>query len=201
MGRRLRQNGAAQEALAWFDKAQAQLEGVLRRDQGHGTAREYLKNTHSERAKALLRLDRPADALREWELALERLPDAKDRLYLLMNQAYARARLGQYEEAVALAEEHLKRPEADKSVTYRAAELFSRAAALAGEDPRRETAERRALAAKYADRAVALLRQAHSQGYVFGDAEDLPLEKTPDFAALRHRPDFPQLLKDLQKKP
>lgn len=174
---------------------------MLRRDQGHATARDFLRNTHVERAEALLGLGRPEPALREWERAAERAPSEKGRLYPLVSRAYTLARLGKYEEAVAQAEEHLKRPEADKHATYRAAKLFSRAAALAGEDARREPAARRELAEKYADRAAALLRQANAQGYEFETEEVAELEKGPDFAALRQRPDFPQLLKDLRKKP
>jgi serine/threonine-protein kinase len=196
MGRRLWQNGAAQESLGWLDKAQATLEGAQRRDRGNATARLYLRATHNNRAEALLLLDRPAEALRQWDgaLALGPAKDA-DRLFTLVSRAYTLARLGRYEGAVSQAEEHLKRPAANQDTTYRAARLFARASAAARADGRREQAER------YAERAAALLRRAHAEGYQ-PDAEDVAdLEKGAEFRPLRQRPDFPQLLEDLQKKP
>ncbi len=201
MGRRLWQNGEAGEALGWFDNAQAALEGALRRDKGNGKARDYLRITHNNRAEALRLLDRPAEALREWDRALE-LEGANERrrASALVNRAFTLAGVGRDEEAVSLVEETLKRPGVDGPDPWRAARLFAQASAAAREDGRREAGERRALAEKYADRAVALLRKASSAGYRPSASDVAALREGPEFAPLRQRPDFPPLLEDLQKK-
>jgi hypothetical protein len=61
---------------------------------------------------------------------------------------------------------------------------------------KRTGAKRRELAQQYADRAVALLRQAVAKGY----KDVAHLKKDADLDGLRRRPDFQQLLADLEAK-
>jgi serine/threonine protein kinase/tetratricopeptide (TPR) repeat protein len=78
--------------------------------------------------------------------------------------------------------------------TYDAACLLSACVPLAGKDARLADAKRRELARAYADRALALLRQAVESG--FKDAGRL--KKDPGLEPLRAREEFGKLVADLE---
>jgi tetratricopeptide (TPR) repeat protein len=105
-------------------------------------------------------------------------------------------RLGQHAEAAAAAEEYARlavRPAGD---LYPAACYLARCVPLAEKDAKLPPSRRQELAEGYAARAVALLRQAVQKGY-----NNVPhLKKDPDLDALRQRPDFRELLADLEAK-
>jgi serine/threonine-protein kinase len=201
MGRWLVNHGDPNEALPWFDKAQAALKGALRHDEGNVGARRFLWVTHWQRADALLKLERLAESLTEWGRAVELSPTAEERATTRVSQAYALARLGKYDQAAPVAEEYAGRPSARGFMAYRAARVLSLASAAAGRGPGREAAEREKLAERYASGAVALLRRLQSQGY-FKDRSNVSyMEKDKDLGPLRQRPDFQKLLTELGKQP
>jgi tetratricopeptide (TPR) repeat protein len=201
MGRRLRQNGEAKEALGWFDKAQATLEEVLRRDRRHGGANDFMLNTHLNRTQALFDLGRDAESLAEWDRALTFPASESSRTYLQLGRARPQARLGQYQEAAALAERLAAGKGVDGFNIYAAACVFSRASESAGRDAQRPEAERRQLAERYAGGAVALLRRLQSGGYFKDRATVTDMQKDKDLDPLRQRPDFQRLLSEVSKKP
>jgi serine/threonine-protein kinase len=187
-------------ALPWFDKAQATLENVRKRDPDNGMARAYLRNTHQNRAEALLRVDRPADALKEWDRALDLDTLDTDRDYSRIGRALALARLGKCDEAVTIADDHVARlgdPVGGRG--YQAARIFSLASAAVGRDAAREAAERQKLAEQYAACAVALLQRAASQEYFSEPADVADLKRNTDFDPLRSREDFRRLLRELKE--
>ena len=69
------------------------------------------------------------------------------------------------------------------------------AADLVAKDQKLPAAEREKQVNGYADRAIALIRQALAQGFLNADA----LQKTADFEPLRSRDDFKKIMADLQK--
>jgi serine/threonine protein kinase/tetratricopeptide (TPR) repeat protein len=77
--------------------------------------------------------------------------------------------------------------------TYAAAGMLARCASLAREGPRLDEAKRKELALGYADRALALLRQALDRG--FKDAAHMKAD--PDLEPLRERTEFTKLLAGL----
>src|SRR5207302_2728442 len=81
--------------------------------------------------------------------------------------------------------------------TYNAACFLSHCVLLADKDGQLADARRRELAQSYADRALALLRQAVALG--FKDAAQL--KKDPDLEPLRAREEFRKLVTDLEAKP
>jgi tetratricopeptide (TPR) repeat protein len=200
MGRWLVNNGDPNEALGWFDKAQAALEGALRRDKGDVSARRFLWVTHWQRADALLKLDRFTESLQEWDRALELGSTEKERSNTRASRAYALARMGKYEQAAPVAEAFARSTSASDFVPYRAACVLSLASA-AGRDANQPEAERQELAERYAAGAVALLRRLQSQGYFKNRGNVADLEKDKDLDSLRRRPDFQQLLAEVRKKP
>jgi serine/threonine protein kinase len=79
---------------------------------------------------------------------------------------------------------------------YNAAGVWSRCIPLATLDTQLPERERVELAQSYADRAIGALRQALGQGY----ADLAHLKKDPDLDPLRSRPDFQQLVTELEAK-
>ena len=79
---------------------------------------------------------------------------------------------------------------------YEAARFLSRCVPLAEKDMKWPDTRRRELARGYAERALALLRLAMANGYKDTDR----LQKASDLDPLRQRPDFQQLLAELQTK-
>jgi hypothetical protein len=79
---------------------------------------------------------------------------------------------------------------------YDAACFQCRAGTLAAKDARLAEARRKVLASSYADRALALLRQAVAHGY--DDAAHM--KQDTDLEPLRGRDDFKKLLGDLEAK-
>jgi serine/threonine-protein kinase len=201
MGRWLVNNGDPKEALGWFDKAQAALEGVRRRDPGNADARRFLFVTHWQRADALLKLERSAESLQEWDRTLALSATEDERATTRVSQAHTLARSGKYHQAAPVAEELAGRPTTRDFVAYRAARVLSLASAAVGQDAHRPAAERQQLAERYAAGAVALLRRLQSQGYFKNPSNVTYLEKDKDLDPLRGRDDFKKVLKELEKKP
>src|SRR5262249_19870728 len=90
-GNLVRDRGGRAGALGWYAKAVATLEPVHRAEPRLADARRFLRNSHWGLALALGRLGRDAEALRDWDRALE-LDDGSDRDALRLNQALALAR-------------------------------------------------------------------------------------------------------------
>jgi serine/threonine-protein kinase len=193
------EGGDPNGALPWFDKALATLVNVRRRDPSNYAARIFLRNTHRSRAEALLRLKRPADALKDWDRALELDLNDKDRALTRTDRSLTLAYLGKYDEAVSVMEELLGRPDAGTGTVYRAARIFSLASASVSQDAKRAAAERQNLAEQYATRAVALLRRNQAQGYFKKPANVADLKRNTDLDPLRSREDFQKVLRELKE--
>src|SRR5439155_909917 len=82
----VRDRGEPAAALDWYAKAIATLEPAHQADPRLVTARQFLRNCHSGRAEALVRLDRPAEALTDWDGALA-LDDGSARTRLRLGRA------------------------------------------------------------------------------------------------------------------
>src|SRR5262249_16228418 len=152
-------------------------------------SRRYLRDAHTDRAEALLKLGRPADAVKDWDraIALDKGPD-RPRLRLWRNLCLARAGTGDYAKAVAEAVA-LPAAEAVKGLTlYDAGRVCTLGCACVKKDA--------AVADQYAARAVGLLAKARTVGY-FKDATRVErLKKDDDLTPLRGRDDFKKLLRE-----
>src|SRR5262249_28144254 len=80
--------------------------------------------------------------------------------------------------------------------TYNAACYLSRCVTLAEKDGKLDEDKRKQLAASYAGRALAMLRQAVARGY----KNVARLKKSPDLQPLRERVEFRKLLAELEEK-
>jgi hypothetical protein len=103
--------------------------------------------------------------------------------------------LGEHAAAAAAAEDLLRTGHDPENDPYHAAALVARCVPLAEKDVRLPPARRRQVACRYADRAVALLRQAIAHGY----RDTGRLKKDKDLEALRSSSAFQRLLAELGK--
>jgi serine/threonine protein kinase len=172
-------------ALEWTAKACGLLEGVLQRDPGEPVARTFLRNDSERRAQALTRLGRHQEAVSAWDRAIELGEGTKQTQYRL-SRAFACVRAGQHAEAIAEANALAEEKEATREILYGTACVHALVnAALKDQAELRE---------RYAARAVSLVRRAAKLGSISADH----VKKEVDFESLRDRPDFQELLRDLE---
>jgi tetratricopeptide (TPR) repeat protein len=103
--------------------------------------------------------------------------------------------LGEHSAAAAAAAELARGAFEPASDTYGAACFLFRCVPLAEKDGKLSKPKRRELAKTYADQALETLRQAVARGY----KNAAHLRQDPDLASLRSRPEFQQLVRDLEQ--
>src|SRR5262249_25819259 len=151
--------------------------------------RESLRDAFWGRARALNRLGRAADALRDCDRALE-LETGKERDGLRALHAHTLALLGERASALAEADEVAGAKDLDGLAFVDLAATYALSAAAVARDDQLKSAERAERHERQASRAVELLPKARAQGYQGIEA----LGKDGDFTALRSRADFQKLL-------
>src|SRR5439155_12371789 len=131
-----------------YAKAIATLEPVHRADPRLVAARQFLRSSHWGRAYTLVKIDRPAEALADWDRALA-LDDGSGRTDLRLGRPAALARSGDAAQALAEADELA-------AATLPAARLYALACVYAVAAAKLPPAG----ADRAAARAVAALRRA-----------------------------------------
>jgi tetratricopeptide (TPR) repeat protein len=194
-GHLLRDQGQAEASLAWFDKAVALLEPLVRQEPRLVTGRLFLRNAHWGRAEALDKLGRHADAVKDWDRALELNALQVDEPGLRSGRARTLARAGEHARAVAEANALAEAKDVTGDTLYDLTCVCAIAAAGA-KDAQTPGADARRLAEGYAARAVELLRRALAKGFQ-GAAR---VNKDKDLDALRERADFKELLAEWQAR-
>jgi tetratricopeptide (TPR) repeat protein len=178
LGSLLGNSGDPSAARECYAKAIACLQPIIAQDRRMVKARQDLRNSLWGRAVALMQLNRHAEAVPDWERAIE-LSDAPDRLSFRLWRAQCLARAGDPAKAVAEAEELAQGNGTGADTLYNCACILA-AVAVRADAP---TADR------HAGRAVAVLRQAVAKGYsniprLLRDADLTPLCRRSDYAAL-----------------
>ncbi len=93
-------SGKSEEAIGWYGKAIPLLEAVRQHQPNHPAARQYLRNAYSGRAEVLTRLGRYAQALTDWDRALE-LDTGQHRDRIRLERAQTLGHQGEYVQATA----------------------------------------------------------------------------------------------------
>jgi serine/threonine-protein kinase len=172
----------AAAAVEWHTKAIELLTQLVAAEPRLVEGREFLRNSHWGRADDFTELKRYAEALSDWERALE-FDDGSYRSELRVCRAGTLIHLARTAEAVREAGDLAADKKNDAETVYACAGVF----ALAFAAPKNADADH------HAARAVELLRQAVAKGY-----SDFPHMLTdPDLAPLRGRADYADLLWDL----
>jgi tetratricopeptide (TPR) repeat protein len=180
-------NKDPEKAVPWCNKAIATEEEGLRRGGRIAHVHLGLVNAHAYRADALSALQRHVEALKDYDQLVELAPEA-ERPRQSSFRAAGRVRAGQVAAAIEEAEELAKN--GDSVVSYNAACIYALASKPTKANPISPEQQ-----AKYAERAIALLRQAIAKGY--RNAQEM--KNDDDLKSLRPRDDFQELLREMQK--
>ena len=184
----LQKVGDNEASLDWLAQAIATLEAVLRKEPNHAKAREFLGNAYKGRFEVRNAMGRYAESLGDAPRILELLEGSRGRDDFRLDRAVTWARLQRYAEATAEAEDVLGRIKASAPRLANLALVYALSAgAVRDADPPQ--------AERYTARAIELLRGAVAAGYNNVQA----LKKEADFGALQQRPDFQQLVRDLEQ--
>jgi tetratricopeptide (TPR) repeat protein len=188
-----------QAAVDWYNKGQVCLDKVLKKDPRYPYASLFLRNVHWGRARALTRLGRHADALKDWDRALA-LDTGPTRNWILIGRAQTLARQGEHRRAVTETNTAVQKVPRSGPLLCDLARVYSLAAAAATKDPKLAEAERKKLAEGYAAKAMEWLNQAQREGVFKNAAVRHKVKKDADLDALRGRADFQKLLVALEDK-
>jgi tetratricopeptide (TPR) repeat protein len=181
-GQLVAHNGRPGDSLEWFDRGIRILQPIHEKVPGHMTAKRFLRNSYWGRARAHDQLRKNAEALRDWDLAIE-LSSQRERPGFRAGRANTRLHSGMIAEAVADVGELTKVQNWTAAQWYDFACVYSVASGTVG-----------AKKQEYADQAMDLLRKAVAAGY-----KDVALLKSDAaFDALRDREDFKKLISDLR---
>ena len=174
------------ESLQWFDNAIALLASIAESDERRAgaswfsEARKFLRDSHLGRAAANERLEKRAEALKDWDRVIDLSPKA-ERQKFRTQRALARVRAGQVAEGINEVVKLQGEPGVDGDQWYNFACIYSVASTKATEKN------------EYAETAMAHLQTAVKAG--FKDAAHMA--KDSDLDPLRGRDDFKKLLESL----
>jgi serine/threonine protein kinase/tetratricopeptide (TPR) repeat protein len=183
-GNLVRAEGQPADSLHWYDLAIRTLTPVYEKDRRAVLAKEFLRNSHVNRADTYDQLKKYAEAAKDWDKTIE-LSSGPERPFHRASRANSRLRAGQVAEAVAEAEELTKASKWSAGQWYDFACVYAVASGTFG-DKKQE----------YADRAMQLLQMAVKAGYKDG----AHAKKDTDLDPLRGREDFKKLLAELKAK-
>jgi serine/threonine protein kinase/tetratricopeptide (TPR) repeat protein len=177
LGNVVRDQGDPRAALAWYGKAIGLLTPLNPRPDD---ATGFLRNAHWDQANALDQLGKHAEAIPDWQQAIELEGNgpARDHLRLFLE--------------IAETEKKLKaqaKPEGE--LLYKAAVLHAQATKAAADE------EERLLSERYAKRSLELLEQARSAGWFRDPLRIIQLKENKDFAPLPPEK-FRPFLQDLE---
>jgi tetratricopeptide (TPR) repeat protein len=184
MGSVLRNQRRPADSLDWFAKAISTLTPVFQSEPRDLRAKEFLRNSHWGRAESLARLGRHAEAVKDWEKAIELSSDPQKRQHRA-SRATSLAQVGRVTEAVAEVVELSSADDWNGGQWYNFAGVYAIASIKCAD-----------LMQEYADRAVEALRNAVKAGW--NDAAHLANNKWLD--PLRDRADFKDLVEEIKKK-
>jgi serine/threonine-protein kinase len=185
--------GRVPQAIDWYTRAIALEEDDQRREPLVMEINSTLSGLYTQRALAYGVAGDETKATADWSRAAavaEKSPDVLARLA----GALARAHLGNGEQAVA-------RIEAACPVDqlFQHALVYAACATAAAKDERVAASDRAERAKRYTDGALKLLKQSHDAGMLRNPAQQVLLRQGPGFAAIRQRPEFETLLRDLKE--
>ncbi len=187
--------GRIPEAIEWCTRAIELEESYRSREPSVMEINSTLSCLCAQRALAYGVAGDEAKATADWSRAAavaEKTPDALARLA----GALALAHLGDYEQAAARVG-----AECPADQLFRHALVCAACAVAAARDGRVAAPERAGRAGRYADEALKLLERSRDAGMLRDPAHQLLLRRGPTFAAVRQRPEFETLLRELPETP
>jgi tetratricopeptide (TPR) repeat protein len=188
-----------QAALEWFDQAVRIHEAVCRQHPEHTDGRVFLSYDHWGRAQALTALERSAEALEDWDRALQ-LDNGRNRAERRVGRAGTLARIGSHARAVDEVEKGIEEGKPMGSKLYDAACVYSRCSLAVRHDEELPSTEQGRLTEHYAVRALDLLTKARGAGYFTSPARIKQMESDPDLESVRSRADYQKFAQELKER-
>jgi serine/threonine protein kinase/tetratricopeptide (TPR) repeat protein len=182
-GRLFLERGDPAAGLPWFARAVDTLNQCTAKNPGLADARQYLTEAHAERAEVLDRLGRHAEAMPDWDRAIELAGPGRDGVY----RSFRMLSAGKPAEATAAADEAARAANASGESLHQLARVFALASAACRGQPEE---------ARYAARTVELLRKSARRKH---DPSGW-MQHDSALAGLRARPDFQKLAEELAAK-
>jgi tetratricopeptide (TPR) repeat protein len=182
-GNLLLAGGNRSRSLEWFARVIGTLAPIHQQEPRDALARQFLRNSHWARAMAHDQLQQFAEAIPDWDKAIE-LSSKEEQPGMRASRAISRVNAGQAAQAVAEVAELTKSSDWSAGQWYNLACVFAIASDKLA-DKKQE----------YADRAMELLHKAVNVG--FQDAAHIKQDN--DLDALRARDDFQKLLAELEQ--
>jgi tetratricopeptide (TPR) repeat protein len=176
-------SGRSSDSLVWYEKAIRTLTLTHEQDRRLVVAKQFLRNSHWGRALAYARLEKYAEAVKDWDRAIELSPP-QEQPQFRASRATAWVNAGQVAEAVAEVAELTKMPRWYATQWYDFACVYAVASGKIADEKQ-----------EYADRAMELLQKAVKAGYK--DAANM--NKDTDLDTLRNREDFKKLFAEMEK--
>ncbi|HEV3445599.1 MAG TPA: serine/threonine-protein kinase [Gemmataceae bacterium] len=187
LGNLVRDEDKSAESLEWYAKAITVLMAVHEKEPRDVVAKLFLRNSYWSRAIVQDRLHKHAEAVKDWDKAIELSPRPQQ-AGLRAGRTMSRFQAGQVTEAIAEAAE-LTSPRASEIAHWNAGQWYDFACVYATASGK--TAPKKQ---EYADRAMEFLHKAVQAGYK--DAAHLTTDI--DLDPLHDRQDFKKLVADLQ---
>lgn len=184
LGNLVRDEGQPADSLHWYDLAIRTLTPVYEKDPRAVRARQFLGNSHANRASAYDQMKKYAEAAKDWDKAIELSPGPEQPNHRV-GRANSRLQAGQVAGAVAEVEELTKASKCSADEWYNFACFYAVASGKVA-DKKQE----------YADRAMELLQKAVATGW----RNAAHMAKDTDLDALRDRADFQKLTAALEAK-
>jgi tetratricopeptide (TPR) repeat protein/tRNA A-37 threonylcarbamoyl transferase component Bud32 len=193
----LQKTGKVEAAVATHAQAIRTLEGVLQKEPQHAPAKIWLCSAHRDRALALRELDRYAEAIHDWDLALA-LDNGRRGDMIRALRAEAMACMGDHARAMAEVQTIAQNKSIELRNFYRLAWACSAASVAAQKDANLPPDEREKWAEQYAAYGVDQLLKGEAAGYFkqAGRVEEFKTDRHLD--PLRPQADFQKLLQRLQ---
>lgn len=186
-GNSIRAGGNPAESLKWFGRAIECLQAVHEKEPRDVTAHQFLRNSHSGRAEAHVRLQAFAVAVKDWDRAITLSPPAEQPRYRA-SRADSQQHAGMVAEAVAEVAELTKTPNWTADQWYDFAYVYAVASQSGGINPPARL--------EYAERAMEMLAKAVKAGY----KDAIHMKMNTDLDPLLDRDDFNKLLAELEQK-
>jgi serine/threonine-protein kinase len=184
-------------ALEWFNRGVTTYDALLQKHPRQVEAASCLVHVLAERADVLAGLGREAEALADWDRALQ-LDNGQFRDLLRLNRAVILAQLGDYGAALAEVETLGDNRLALGASYMAAADVYAMASAAVRKDLQLPETDRNQRAEHYATKAVQLVIKARAAGYFKTERETALLKNHPNLAPLRAREDFKELVRELE---
>jgi eukaryotic-like serine/threonine-protein kinase len=188
--------GDAVEALSRLDEAVRLVEGILQREPTSRVRTESAPFTWRGRGRALLALDRPHEAMRDFETAMQNA-NPGFRGELQMERLSVFIEMGQYrtvipELKIAIDELTAHVPSHSMGYQYmRSAKILAKCGIKANQDISLESSDRSEISEDCYGEAVRMLQQCREYGW----KEFETLSTSPDLEPLSNRTDFKSLFR------